>query len=540
MTLYTNIHYLKQLARTGQGPGSTAVDPNDDTKNTSINTAVNNALSNLDIIGTNKSLEKTIALLQSTDSVVNTIIGRFNILEERAKGLQTAFSLSTANAIDYAKSVDSLGTSFDVNKTRAKQYITEINKFIPGTANLINKTKNYKKELIESNDIMRDRLKISADEAIAMRKLTTFQNKELTPSLKKYSELATQFSKGEGGFSYQGGLQDFLGEIGTLNEDILAQFSNMGEKELMKTVLQAKQLNLTLGDLQTSGKGFLDIQKQTEASVKFQMFMGKRFETQTNKNIAASMAKATIEGDAAKQLEIINDVVKTHGDQLKTNFEARTAAATMLGLEEKQLMKILFRQKELKKINDDIKTDGFGDNTAIDRVFGTSDVSTIGDRVSRESAVDQAAAVTTSDASLDDLIKKIPDTFSKISEIITKPGGLAELAITGLTVSGEIKAATAIIGQIKTDAVGAVAKTDGKAVGGPVAAGSTYMVGELGPELFTPSSAGSITPNNQLSSGGSSQAIVDALKGIQFNVINKFDGDAILTSIAMAADNRLT
>ena len=42
------------------------------------------------------------------------------------------------------------------------------------------------------------------------------------------------------------------------------------------------------------------------------------------------------------------------------------------------------------------------------------------------------------------------------------------------------------------------------------------------------------------SSGGGSQAIVDALKEIQFNVINKFDGDAILTSIEMAADNRLT
>jgi hypothetical protein len=59
--------------------------------------------------------------------------------------------------------------------------------------------------------------------------------------------------------------------------------------------------------------------------------------------------------------------------------------------------------------------------------------------------------------------------------------------------------------------------------------------------MFTPSTAGTITPNNQMaSSGGGSQAIVDALKEIQFNVINKFDGDAILTSIEMAADNRLT
>ena len=38
----------------------------------------------------------------------------------------------------------------------------------------------------------------------------------------------------------------------------------------------------------------------------------------------------------------------------------------------------------------------------------------------------------------------------------------------------------------------------GKAVGGPVSAGTTYLVGERGPELFKPNSGGTITPNNQM------------------------------------------
>ena len=41
-----------------------------------------------------------------------------------------------------------------------------------------------------------------------------------------------------------------------------------------------------------------------------------------------------------------------------------------------------------------------------------------------------------------------------------------------------------------------------RAEGGPVAGGSTYLVGERGPELFTPSSSGTITPNNALGGGG--------------------------------------
>lgn len=48
----------------------------------------------------------------------------------------------------------------------------------------------------------------------------------------------------------------------------------------------------------------------------------------------------------------------------------------------------------------------------------------------------------------------------------------------------------------------------GKAIGGPVSAGRSYLVGERGPELFTPSSGGNITTNNDLRQmGGSSQTI---------------------------------
>jgi phage-related minor tail protein len=44
--------------------------------------------------------------------------------------------------------------------------------------------------------------------------------------------------------------------------------------------------------------------------------------------------------------------------------------------------------------------------------------------------------------------------------------------------------------------------------GGPVAAGSTYLVGEQGPELFTPASGGQITPNGALGTGGARPSVV--------------------------------
>jgi hypothetical protein len=50
----------------------------------------------------------------------------------------------------------------------------------------------------------------------------------------------------------------------------------------------------------------------------------------------------------------------------------------------------------------------------------------------------------------------------------------------------------------------------GRADGGPVKAGGSYMVGERGPELFTPKSSGMITPNHALGSSTNVVVNVDA------------------------------
>lgn len=59
-----------------------------------------------------------------------------------------------------------------------------------------------------------------------------------------------------------------------------------------------------------------------------------------------------------------------------------------------------------------------------------------------------------------------------------------------------------------------------RAAGGPVTSGGTYLVGERGPELFTPSSSGNITPNGAMGgntitvnvNGGDPDAIVRAIQ----------------------------
>ena len=52
-----------------------------------------------------------------------------------------------------------------------------------------------------------------------------------------------------------------------------------------------------------------------------------------------------------------------------------------------------------------------------------------------------------------------------------------------------------------------------KALGGSVSARGAYLVGEKGPELFSPSRSGWITPNHQLASGGHNDVVVNIYDG---------------------------
>jgi hypothetical protein len=68
----------------------------------------------------------------------------------------------------------------------------------------------------------------------------------------------------------------------------------------------------------------------------------------------------------------------------------------------------------------------------------------------------------------------------------------------------------------------------GKAMGGPVKLGTSYLVGERGPELFTPSGSGMITPNNRLGGGNTT---------INLNVSGAIDPEGTARSIINVLNN---
>jgi len=73
-----------------------------------------------------------------------------------------------------------------------------------------------------------------------------------------------------------------------------------------------------------------------------------------------------------------------------------------------------------------------------------------------------------------------------------------------------------------------IGKLAGRASGGPVTSGSSYIVGERGPELFTPNSSGMITPNNRLGGGNTT---------INLNVTGAIDPEGTARTIIDVLNN---
>lgn len=117
----------------------------------------------------------------------------------------------------------------------------------------------------------------------------------------------------------------------------------------------------------------------------------------------------------------------------------------------------------------------------------------------------EAAADRTSQALADAALSGELSGKKLVSEISSMIANYAlRLALINPLING-------IFGLTGTNALGAAWSFGGaKAGGGPVSSDSSYLVGENGPELFTPGSSGTITPNDKLSSvtGGGGPNVV--------------------------------
>lgn len=147
-------------------------------------------------------------------------------------------------------------------------------------------------------------------------------------------------------------------------------------------------------------------------------------------------------------------------------------------------------------------------------VKGTGDLTSVGREFSTvfTSAFD---GLITKGGKFADVLERLGTGLARIIErqFITKP---LESAMNGFfgngAAEGGAKLLSGFIGSLFGSGGGSIEYSGAKdlgfrASGGPVMAGSPYIVGEQGPELFMPQTSGSIIPNGSFGGGGVSIAI---------------------------------
>lgn len=143
---------------------------------------------------------------------------------------------------------------------------------------------------------------------------------------------------------------------------------------------------------------------------------------------------------------------------------------------------------EIETLLVDVRAGTTGFRSDIETMRGTLDT-TLVDGFARAGTVLERgllSAIRRGSLGFDDLKRVALQTLGEIATQALQTG------LGGLFGNGAPASSGSGLGSILTGAVGALFGLPGRATGGPVSPGAAYLVGERGPEVFVPASAGRI------------------------------------------------
>jgi len=220
----------------------------------------------------------------------------------------------------------------------------------------------------------------------------------------------------------------------------------------------------------------------------------------------------SLEGSFGSALDTLNKTLYTEG----SNAALYQILVTIHDYMKKELSEVF------EKINDYIRNSlmptfvdlnyllFYGENTtynALGAIFGvTKDINTYMQeqkRIIREELVPAYKYLQENSGLAEGALQAIADAASGVASQMNS----AALATWGLIAALEALNSYQVPGMNPRVTGGSSRAKEALAGGGYVSARSTYLVGEAGPELFTPSRSGWIIPNDRLAGGGGEQVV---------------------------------
>lgn len=462
-------------------------------------------------------------------------------LEKRNDALNKTFGLTVKQSAIYGQNLDNLSAGFKKGGDELRKYAINL-KAVIGNYQL--KDDTFSKNLLRTQEIITDSLQLSAEQANNFE----FFARGANSSGAEYLLTTNAIAKGLESITGESGLfKEITGDIADLSADLQIQYSRIPGTLEVATV-KAKKLGLSIEKLNTAGKNLLNIESSIGQELEYQLLSGRRLIDQQGKSITNEYRIATIQGNSSKQSDLMNKILEQEGETLKNNLFARQQMSELLGMDEAALSRALQKKSILEdlpggdalfektgqELFDAAKAMGATeeqlkelaeqeDTRSTETILQSIERKLITDGI-RVNIPDQAGAIT----QLSTEILGASEKLAQVSKLggptmSTFVGGLEMAVKVGTVLKGvteDLGKAFAAGGMKGVMAEGASKFSaifqgesiqepgiEKKAMGGPVAASTPYIVGEVGPELFVPDTAGTIIPNNQLSNAAAADPV---------------------------------
>jgi len=456
-------------------------------------------------------------------------------LEKRNEALNKTFGLSVKQSAIYGQNLDNLSAGFKKGGDELRKYAINL-KTVIGNYQL--KDNSFSKNLLRTQEIITDSLQLSGEQANNFELFARGANSSGAEYLMTTNAIAKELETitGESGL-----FKEITADVADLSADLQIQYSRIpGTLEV--ATIKSKKLGLSIEKLAATGKNLLNIESSIGQELEYQLLSGRRLIDQQGKSLTNEYRVATIQGNSSKQADLMNKILEQEGETLKNNLFARQQMSELLGMDEAALSRALQKKSILEELPggdalfeetgqqlfDAAKAMGATeeqlkelaesqDTRSTETILQSIERKLITDGI-RVNIPDQAGAIT----QLSTEIIGASENLAQISKLggptmATFVGGLEMAVKVGLVLKGVAedlgkafaeggwkgvmaegaKKGSAIIAGDSIKEVGGVIEE--KAMGGPVAASTPYVVGEVGPELFVPNTAGNIIPNDKIS-----------------------------------------
>lgn len=295
-----------------------------------------------------QGLGQVIKFQESYKTQITSLYKSITYLEEQNKDLVKAFGLTSRSGQQLADNIRGLSDGLGVGDEKLFAYAKSLRALTGNMLTSKNVTTGYGKELMQARTIMRNNMDITDEAADGFELYAAGMGKSGLEMMATQEGLAKSIGKATGldALAIQ---KDLTQEIGDLTADLQMRYNKIpGSLEL--AVLKSKALGMSMRELNSAGDNLLSIESSIGQELEYQLLSGKRLLTTDKKSLTDAYRRATLEGDASKQADLMNQLLVTQGDVLKNNMFARKKAAELMGMDEAAISKAIQKQEILTKL----------------------------------------------------------------------------------------------------------------------------------------------------------------------------------------------